>query len=191
MLSFSESPRGCSYPRFHGTVPPPQHQQCQHFSSDPPPAQTSWRNTWTLPKLLIYLHEYAIKLVKIFTTRVISATRISGPFGPLKILAPAESLQSVPFAHMLLLLTINIIITTITENVCPPLTRAEMFVPTHRVKMFVPPVWKMFVLPTPVYKNVCPPPSCVWKCLSPGDKQKRTELLTDWLTHIALYIYRI
>ena len=29
---------------------PPKRQQYQHCGSDPPPPQTCWRNTWTLPK---------------------------------------------------------------------------------------------------------------------------------------------
>ena len=40
-------------------------------------------------------------------------TRIEGPYRPLKILAPAET---VSFAHIPLCLTINIIITTISSN---------------------------------------------------------------------------
>ena len=46
-------------------------------------------------------------------------------------------------------------------------------------------VSKMFVPPSPVWENVCPPGDKQIVC-PPGDKQN----VTHWLTNEALYIYR-
>ena len=100
------------------------------------------------------------------------STRISGPYGPLKILAPAESLLALLSRLFVSLTYIFSSTSTLSEpppslteivcyppsckNVCPP-NGVKMFLPPWCVKMSVPlPIVKKCLSP-PSSRNVCPP----------------------------------
>ena len=88
-------------------------------------------------------------------------TRISGPYGPLKILAPAESLLA-SLTRMFASLTSSSTSSPSTSSLPPSL-------PTENV------------CPPPSYKNVCPPPSSKNVCPPPGVEQ-------TWDRYIAILL---
>ena len=93
--------------------------------------------TIVLPTSIFVLKYHLQDLHFCFWTYIITSGTYMILYQNFRALAPAR--KNVHFAHILLLLTLNIMIVTTTSN--------RKYLPPHGVEMFVPPisfVWEMF-----------------------------------------------